>query len=117
MKYLLMVSCLFLSVIASADQTIVCVDREIRDSSYAAEFNLKQSVPTVELFILSGALDGECQYDEGAIDLSLTCNVMTSTDSGYEVKLFSTGGSSLKATISSWNMAGKDEPISLPCEM
>ena len=62
----------------------------------------------------SEAYTGECAQDKGAIEAAYTCNAMTSTDSGYEVRLFSIGGSSLHASIQAWNMMGPvGEPVSI----
>ncbi len=104
-----------------ADETILCVDREIQDSTFSANFILKQTSSTVDLFIPDGetsgkTVSGECRRDEGAIELAITCNVMTSANFGFKVKLFSIGGTALHATVTPWSMTGDGQPITLPCD-
>ncbi|MDZ4661696.1 MAG: hypothetical protein SGJ18_08755 [Pseudomonadota bacterium] len=120
MKKVIIVAFVSLTAMSAfaADRKVLCVERNIQDAFYSADFNLM--TPKVDLFIPSGEtsgniVSGECRRDEGAIELSLTCNVMTSSDSGYEVRLFSTGGRSLHSTVTPWSMAGKGETISLSC--
>lgn len=122
MKKLIVFAILNLSVLSAfAGQKIVCVDKRFQDATFSANFELKNPTSTVDLFIPDGetsgvTVSGECQRDAGAIELAMTCNVMTSTDSGYEVRLFSIGGSTLSASVTPWSMAGKGQSIPLPCD-
>lgn len=122
MKTLLVFALANFSVLSAfAGQKVVCVDKRFQDATFSASFELKDPKSSVDLFIPDGetsgvTVSGECQRDAGAIEMAMTCNVMTSTDSGYEVRLFSIGGSSLYASVTPWSMAGKGESIPLPCD-
>jgi hypothetical protein len=102
------------------ESKIVCVNRDLQDATLSATFTLGEKAE-VRLFVPSGETSGErytgeCRSDEGAIEMALTCNVMTSTDSGYSVRLYSIGGPSLTASITPWSMLGKGETTSVPCD-
>ncbi len=121
MKHLIVLALINSSAISAfAAKNIICVDKQFQDATISANFKLKKSKSTVNLFIPTGettgtTFSGVCLRDIGAIELAVTCNVMTSTDSGYEVKLFSIGGPSLYASVTPWSMAGKGQTIPLPC--
>lgn len=120
MKNILLAIVLLASGSAFADMNVSCVDQKAQDPQFSASFKLTQNSAKVDLFILSGetsgsTVSGECRSDDGAIELSITCSIMTSSDSGYEVRLFSIGGPSLHATITPWSMAGKFKTTVLSC--
>jgi hypothetical protein len=57
-----------------------------------------------------------CEQQEGAIELAHACNIMASTDHGYEVFHGSIGGSQKVASVKSWSMANPTpEPVALTC--
>ncbi|MCC2680241.1 MAG: hypothetical protein K0R29_2817 [Pseudobdellovibrio sp.] len=121
MKNLIVITIATLTTLSTFAKEVVCVDRRLQDATIAATFQLDAKGSSVSLFVPTGETSGEvykgeCRRDEGAIELAITCNVMTSTDSGYEVRLFSFGGPQLGASVAQWSMAGKGEAWPLPCD-
>lgn len=63
--------------------------------------------------VVEGALKNKtfksssCDSEPGAIEASYICQIATSTDSGYEVRLASIGSSSLYGSVQAWTMSGK----------
>lgn len=117
----ILVLVILISTAAFADKSVVCVNREIQDSSIIAKFTLKEVGSKVDLSIPWGetnskTFSGECKREEGAIELAVTCIVLATSDLGYEVKLFSIGGSSLFATVKALGMSPFVELISLRCD-
>ena len=115
---------LLMSIVATsahANKNALCVDRKIQDGNYIARFsNLGTQAAKIDLSVPKGessakAFSGICFSDQESVELAVTCSVMTSTDSGYEVKLFSLGGKELKASVTRWSMAGMGKPTILPC--
>ena len=105
----------FSALSAFGDTNVTCVDRTLQDSVFSTTFKLSASNSKVDLFVPSGETSGdiysaECHGDKDAIELAITCNVMTSTDSGYEVRLYSIGGPTLHASVTPWSMAGNGNP-------
>ncbi|MEK6774278.1 MAG: hypothetical protein AABY64_10080 [Bdellovibrionota bacterium] len=106
---------------ASAGKNVLCTDRKIQDAHFVAKFfdtgvegaKIELSVPTGESS--AKTLSGICFPDQ-SVELAITCSVITSTDSGYQVRLFSAGGSELKASVTAWSMAGMGKPTILPCD-
>lgn len=121
MKKFVVLAVMSLSAVSAyAGRNVVCVDRDAQDSAFSANFELGASSSTVELFVPNGEtsgekLTGECRADEGALELSMTCDIMTSSDSGYEVHLFSIGGPALFATVTPWVMGGEKQIFTLTC--
>lgn len=134
MKSLIFVSTIFFSTLtlaaggitsggdeAAKPYKLSCYNPDIQDSQLSATFSFLGEDASVTLFVPAGETSGQtfeatCKADSGAIELAYTCNVMTSTDSGWEVKLFSIGGSKLKASFQPWNMQGKGEVTSVSCQ-
>ncbi len=118
----LVLTATIVSISARANSDVVCVDRDLQDATFAATFqNLGTSDAKVELSVPTDessveTYSGQCSSDEGAIELAVTCQIMTSTDSGYQVRLFSTGGSSLTASVTPWSMVGDGNTIVIPCD-
>ncbi len=98
-------------------KTIVCSEPNMRASNYTVKFDLDryQSNVTVSSSDWDEQFSAECTQDYGAIELSLTCNVNTSTDSGYTIRLGSIGNQSLAAALTPWSMLGKAKSINLVC--
>lgn len=99
----------------------ICVDDFNSDTPTVAQFkNIGTKEAFVELFIPKDDSEGStytalCTKDKHSIELSVSCNIMTSTDSGFKVRLFSKGGSELSATVAAWNMVGTRYTKSLTC--
>ncbi|MGE0528635.1 MAG: hypothetical protein AB7G93_08530 [Bdellovibrionales bacterium] len=94
-----------------------------QDGVLAATFTGLQpgSITMVQLLVPTGESSynpyaGSCTPDAGADEFAVTCEVMTSTDSGYTVRLYSEGSPELVATAQAWSMAGKRDPIAMKCE-
>jgi hypothetical protein len=104
----------------AAGRTVVC-KRPVLDASLSATFtNVGKTGMKVSIFVPTGEFSGRrhqgpCRAQAGAIEASYTCTVFTSTDSGYDVALFSIGGPGLTATVQSWTMVGPGPKESLPC--
>ena len=101
----------------SSSKPLVC-RQEGEDGVLVATFNPKKT--EVSLFVPHGessgkAFKGKCEQDKNAFELSLNCNVNTSTDSGYNVHLYSPGGAQLGATAAAWSMAGQQPAVNLNC--
>lgn len=101
---------------------VICVDDFNSESPTVAQFkNIGTKEAFVELFIPKDETEGStytalCSKDKTAIEFSVSCNVMTSTDSGYQVRLYSKGGAELTATVTRWNMIGSQKPKTLSCD-
>ncbi len=121
MKKLIFITALVISH-SSFARDVICVDDFNSDMPTVAQFkNIGTKEVFVELFIPKDDTEGTtytalCAKDKGAIELSLSCNVMTSTDSGYKVRLYSKGGSELTASVARWNMLGTQAPKNLACD-
>jgi hypothetical protein len=123
MKKLIVFLVMSFGISATADVPDIhlCVDREMQDASYSAEFiNPFSANPMVWLFVPNGKTEGitysaPCQPVQGADEFAITCNVMTSTDSGYRVNFGSTGTSEMVAVVIPWSMSGNGQPVGLPC--
>lgn len=102
-------------------RTITCRPKgKVQDSVTLARFTPARNGMTVRLFVPAGEtagnwVNGNCKWDTGAIETSYSCNIFTSTDSGYNVRLFSIGGSQLYASVQSWTMGGNGALQSLVC--
>ena len=100
---------------------LVC-RQDAQDNVYVAFFsNVGQKEMDVKLYVPVGETDGNlyeatCVSDQGAIEAAYTCEVFTSSDSGYSVKLFSIGSSDLYGSVKEWNMAGEYLPVPLTCD-
>ncbi len=104
---------------ASFAKTITC-RRNVQDSSTIVRFVNVGKATAVRLFVPAGEtagnwVEGRCKWDAGAIETSYTCNLFTSTDSGYNVRLFSIGGADLFASVQSWTMTGNGPLLQLKC--
>jgi hypothetical protein len=119
---------------AYANTNVVCSDHRVEGQSLVATFKLDSSNSNVELFVppemsafsgtgtTSGAsaksgktFSGECRRDEGAIELAITCNVITTPISGYKVRLYSIGGATLFASVTPWSRISKRPAVNLTC--
>lgn len=91
------------------------------DTPTVAQFkNIGSKEAFVELFIpkddsVGSTYTALCTKDKNSIEMSVSCNIMTSTDSGFKVRLFSKGGPELSATVAAWNMMGTRSTKSLSC--
>ncbi len=107
---------------ASANKNVLCIDRKIQDGSFVAHFSaIDTQAAKIDLSVPTGessakTLSGVCFPNQESIELAVSCGVMTSADSGYEVKLFSLGGKDLKASVTPWSLAGMGKPTILPCD-
>ena len=121
MKNLALITLLSLQPLSVlAEDTILCIDRSLQDASYSAAFTTGKAGTKISLFVPSGESDGQrysgnCRSEQGSIELSLICTVKTTCHSGYEVRLFSIGGSELTASITPWSSAGQGKSITIPC--
>ncbi len=94
---------MFLMPYISFADTVVC--GKSRFTSWEATFKdlYTRKNPTVQLvtqFDEPGQVSvGKCTYDEGAIELALTCEVPTQTHGIYTVRLYSPGDSRLGASV------------------
>lgn len=118
MRFALIVLALVSQV--SFAKTITC-RRHVQDSSTIVRFVNVGKAMTARLFVPAGEtagnwVTGRCKSDTGAIETSYTCNLFTSTDSGYNVRLFSIGGSQLYASVQSWSRRGKGPLQQLSCD-
>ncbi len=109
------------TLVAYGADTILCVDQNLQDSGYAATFTQGKVGTDVSLFVPAGETDGlrysgACKNEEGAIEFSIICRVSVTSNSGYEVRLFSIGGPDLTASVTPWSPAGKGRSVSLHCE-
>jgi len=101
-------------------KTITC-RRHVQDSSTIVRFVNVGKAMTVRLFVPAGEtagnwVTGKCKWDTGAIETSYSCGIFTSTDSGYNVRLFSIGGAQLYASVQSWTMTGNGPLQQLTCD-
>ncbi len=100
---------------------VVCRE-DVQDATLTATFkNLGKADATVSLFVPRGETDGKvfegsCRPLEGAIETFVECSVMTSGESGYEVSVYSLGGSRLQSAVTGWTMKGKGRTTILPCK-
>lgn len=101
---------------------VICVDDFNSEAPTVAQFrNIGTKEAFVELFIPKAGNEGKtytalCIKDKNSIELSVICNVMTSTDSGYQVRLYSKGGTELNASVTLWNIIGSQKPKILSCD-
>ncbi len=111
---------LCLATLSAQAAEVSCTDTGTKIS--ARFINIESRNTQLELFVNNDDASsvskyaGQCRSAPGAIELSLICNVMTSTDSGYEVRLYSTGGATLRASAKTWSMAGSGQVTPLKCD-
>ena len=104
-----------------ASRSIQCVDRSAEDSTLSATFqNFATSKMTVSLSVPTGettseVYKGKCAKIAGADELAYRCNVMTSTESGYEVVLTSNGTAKMQMVVRSFGEGSEREPMIVPC--
>ncbi len=95
---------MFLMPQMSFADTIVCGTSR-RYTTWEATFKdlYTRKNPTVQLVVQfdapGQAYEGKCTYDQGAIELALTCEVPTQSHGIYTVRLYSPGGSTLGVTV------------------
>lgn len=120
MKNLILIATLVFSF-SSFAREVICVDDFNSDEPTVAQFkNIGTKEVFVELFIPKddsegSTYTGNCKKEPG-IELSISCNIMTSTDSGYKVRLYSKGGAKLDASVARWNMVGTQKAKILACD-
>lgn len=112
--------CFASAAIANSSGHLLCVNDQPNSKIIAVNyFNLHTDTPTVKLYLRSNAgkkgLLGECKRDTMAIEGGFECNVMTSTDSGYRIYLYSKGDSHHDTSVVPWSMQGEKQPVSVPC--
>lgn len=89
--------CLAGAAMANSSEHLFCVNEQPNSQIISVNyFNLHTERPTVKMYIQSKSgsqgLLGECRQDKMAIEGGFECNIMTSTDSGYHIYLYSNGG-------------------------
>jgi hypothetical protein len=117
MKKLLIAIALFgLNAQSATAASYRCSD----EKTVLANFALSPVGSTVNLVVHSEgtknqSYTGVCSSEEGAIELSLICQIMVSTDVRYEVRLYSIGGPDLFGSVTRWTMEGQGQQKHLPC--
>lgn len=113
MKALFAILILASSTFAFAGTNTLCTSAD--KSMTASFFDLGEQKSIVQLSVANRTLKGACVSQQGAIELSVICNVLWNSDSGYKLKVFSIGGRMLVAQVAAWSMAGETEPQFLTC--
>ena len=114
-------SILPVSATAVGNRSIRCVDHSAQDSTISGTFqNFATSKMTVSLSIPTGettaeVYKGKCAKSAGADELAYRCNVMTSTESGYEVILASNGTAKMQMVVRSLGNSPTHDPVIVPC--
>ncbi len=100
-SFVLVIAFIALPHLASA-KNFVCATNDA--GTYAVVFShLNQSEPVVTLTTRVGdaerSYSGSCQYDQGAIETAVTCDVPTRSEGTYIVRIFSIGSGTLYASV------------------
>ena len=113
---------LSLPTMAIEDEDVVCLSNTVSPIHHAQFSNLNTTAPKVTLVIKSKVdnsakiLNGTCKYESLAIESAMSCNISTSTDSGYRLFLYSKGGVELEASVAKWSMLGDGPRQLLNCQ-
>jgi len=104
----------------SIAKTITC-RHHVQDSSTIVRFDAVGDDVEVKLLVPAGEtagnwMTGRCKFDARTDVTSFTCNLFTSSDSGYDIRLYSYDYANLHATVQRWTRSGKGPLQRLTCD-
>ncbi len=101
MKSIALAAIFFAIPVLASAQNLGCATE--RDATYSVAFSHIDSELMVALTIRDRGVEstyhGSCHHDEGAIESAITCDVSTTRQGSYIVRLFSVGSRGLYASL------------------
>lgn len=104
---------------AFAQSGIYCWNQDLSGPQVTAQFEINETSSNVELYFPLTATRGEiargsCQADKMAQDLSMSCSLETSEDTGYLIDL-SAVGTTILAKVTPWSLGSLGPSVGLVC--
>ncbi len=96
----------------------VCMRPRVMDNQLTVTVkNVGSGQESVEVFVPHGEYQGQ-RYPGtcSAVSGAMKCSVFSSTESGFEVLVKSSGNGRLTAEVTGWDMMGSRPVIKLPCQ-
>jgi hypothetical protein len=99
---------------AQAATQVTCFSDVVGQPQHVAIFTLGAGTPVASLTLPNGKrYSGTCT--SAGRETNVSCNVQMNSDYGYQVLLFSLGGSKLLASATAWSRGGQGRTIPMTC--